>query len=92
MKHVFIPTCDCNDRAWHEEDLGECEECGEPCLVFSRADSPSQFQVECWWAAAPDGIKGAGPFDSEEQVEAWKEISPEEYKDWVALPLYRKHK
>ena len=37
----LAPSCSsaCDEyRCWSEEDLGPCEECGRPCVMYVRAD------------------------------------------------------
>jgi hypothetical protein len=38
-KKIWLqPACNMDERAWCEDDIGCCDECGEPTVEYRRAD------------------------------------------------------
>jgi hypothetical protein len=49
-------------------------------------------EPHCWFMEAEDGQNSAGPFDTQEQAEAWRKesaIHSPRYETWKPIPLYR---
>ncbi len=38
-KRIWLaPACNIDERVWCEDDIGCCDECGEPTVEYVRAD------------------------------------------------------
>jgi hypothetical protein len=38
-KRIWLaPACNVDERTWCEDDMGGCDECGEPTVEYIRAD------------------------------------------------------